>query len=241
MLRTTYVSMVLTCALVPAAAPVRAAGTPEQACQNGRYAAAAKYDACEEKAMGRYYGGGLLPFGSLSKCRVKYTAAWAKLQAKAAGTGSSCDAARFSASGGTVTDNLTGLQWEQKTDDSSVHDKDNFYTWSIGGPGSSTATGTLFTSFLPALDSGTCFAGQCDWRLPTRAELLTILSEPWPCTTSPCIDQGVFGPTIVTDYCTISSDTLDPTHAWRVAFDFGTVVSNPKFASCYVRAVRGGL
>jgi hypothetical protein len=33
---------------------------------------------------------------------------------------------------GTVTDTRTGLMWEQKTDDGSIHDKDNVYTWSTG-------------------------------------------------------------------------------------------------------------
>jgi hypothetical protein len=46
---------------------------------------------------------------------------------------------------GTATDYDTGLQWEQKTDDGSVHDKDNTYSWSptLGPP-----DGTAFTAFL---------------------------------------------------------------------------------------------
>jgi hypothetical protein len=60
-----------------------------------------------------------------SKCRVKY-ATWENLQKVALGSGSSCDAPRFVYNGdGTATDNLTGLQWEQQTDDSTVRDKDN--------------------------------------------------------------------------------------------------------------------
>ena len=45
---------------------------------------------------------------------------------------------------GTVTDYDTGLQWEQKTGDSTVHDKDNTYSWSpsLGPP-----DGTAFTVF----------------------------------------------------------------------------------------------
>ncbi len=72
-----------------------------------------------------------------------YTAAWAKLQATA--PGSTCDNARFHDNGdGTVTDRLTGLQWEQKKNDGSVHgektfrpvhDMDNLYSWSAGAKG----------------------------------------------------------------------------------------------------------
>lgn len=31
---------------------------------------------------------------------------------------------------GTITDTSTGLMWEKKSDDGSIHDKDDVYTWS---------------------------------------------------------------------------------------------------------------
>jgi len=74
---------------------------------------------------------------------------------------------------GTVTDYDTGLQWEQKTDDASVHDKDNTYAWSDGGGGFTQPDGAAFKVFLGTLNNGTssegsatsgCFAGHCDWR-----------------------------------------------------------------------------
>jgi len=223
---------------------VHAKQTPEQKCQKGRYDAAAKYDACQQKAMGAFYGVGKVDkfLDAVGKCTAKYTATWVKLQKKALGTGATCDQYRFEDNGdGKVTDWLTGLQWEQKTDDATIHDKDNAYTWSGGGGGNTAADGTAFTTFLAALNSGGCFAGQCDWRLPTFAELQSILLEAYPCATHPCIDQTIFGPTVAKYYWSATTFATDPLFEWRVDFDYGYMTGLNKNAGSYVRAVRGGL
>lgn len=216
------------------------AASPEASCQNGRYGAAARYAQCETKATGKFLAGGdseKYNF-SISKCRTKYTSTWTKLQAQASGTGSSCDTTRFTTASGTVTDHLTGLVWEQKTNDMTVHDRSNNYTWSAG---TTDADGTVFTTFLSALNTAACFAGQCDWRLPTRAELETTLLEPYPCATNPCVDQAAFGPAFGVDMWTSTPDATDPTRVWRVFLFDGKATLNPKSFGGYVRAVRGGL
>jgi hypothetical protein len=216
--------------------------TPEQKCQKGRCEAAAKYAACQQKAMGKFYGGGEYEKfrNAIGKCTTKYTATWPKLQKKAAGTGATCDTARFADNGdGTVTDWLTGLQWEQKTDDATIHDKDNVYSWTATPPFTA-ANGTAFTSFLAPLNGGGCFAGQCDWRLPTVAELQTILLAPYPCTTSPCVDEGLFGPTVAIGYWSATANADLPGFAWVVNFNDGDVVNINKDGADYVRAVRSG-
>ena len=240
--RTVILGAVVATALL-ASVSVAHAADAAQACQKGRYDAAARYAWCQQEVLARRFGGSNANVETaLSRCRVKYTGTWAKLQAKASGSGSTCDNGRYEDNGdGTVTDRLTGLQWEQKTDDSTIHDKDNIYTWSAS-PYTTAADGTAFATFLTTLNSGSCFAGQCDWRLPTLYELQTILLAPYPCTTSPCIDQGVFGPTSA--YYTWSATTAAdyPYGAWYVYFDNGDVsYGATKGYILPVRAVRGGL
>lgn len=227
--------------------------TPEQTCQQGRYAAAAKYDACEKKVRGQLLGGVAFAGNdetkiqaAFSKCRVKYAATWAKLREKANGSGSSCDNARFQDHGdGTVIDRLTGLQWEQKTNNGNLHDKDNVFAWSDPANGDVTdADGTVYTSFLAVLNGGTCFAGQCDWRLPTVGELETILLDAYPCGPLPCVDQTIFGPTDYGHvYWSASTTATSPAGAWVVSMIEGTVYYSVggKNLDISVRAVRGAL
>ena len=219
--------------------------SPEGKCLKGRYEAVGKYTQCHQKLVAKYLVGIFkedVKFqAALSKCRTKYTATWLKLEKMALGTGGTCDRPRFEDNGdGTVTDWLTGLQWERKTNDGTVHDLDNVYSWSAGP---SAANGTAFTDFLFQLDFPLgCFAGQCDWRLPTLAELQTILSDPYPCATSPCVDQAAFGPTIAGGYWSATTYATAMNTAWFVDFSLGSAnISAGKFVNAGVRAVRAGL
>jgi hypothetical protein len=250
-------------ALTLAAAPVARAGTsPERLCQKGIYVASAKYLSCVQKSAAKLGNDDYtLP---LIKCIAKYLAVWPKLQAKATGTGSTCDGPRFVDNGdGTVTDKLTELQWEKKDNlDASQnladpHDADNTYSWTASYSGT-VADGAAFSSFLHSLNtSGSCFAGQCDWRLPGIVELLTILSAPpsapgFPaCPSNPCIDPA-FGPTDTDVFCgeywTSTTITAFPIFAWSVRFGCGSSFPIDEYKNggidgenTHVRAVRGGL
>jgi len=230
--------------LLLSAAAASGALLPELKCQKARFNAAAKYLACHQKVVGKFNSGGFagyLPFQApISKCRVKYQAAWAKMQADAAGSGSTCDQARFTDNGdGTVTDNLTALVWEKKDDLGGIHDKDNLYTWSPGSP--YTESGTVFSTFLPTLNTAPGFAGAQGWRLPTLAELQTIVSEAYPCATSPCVDPALL-PTASGIYWSATSPGDTEAVVWDAQFATGEIFLDFKTSSfIYARAVRGGL
>ncbi len=139
---------------------------------------------------------------------------------------------------------MTALEWEKKTNLDSTsnfadaHDADNEYTWSAGI--GTAADGTAFTSFLVSLNSGGCLAGQCDWRLPTRDELLTLTSPGYPVCATPCIDPA-FGPVVADDYWSASMASDIPFEAWYVNFYYGGVYFGSKSSGKYVRGVRSGL
>lgn len=234
------------------------ASTDEQKCLAGRNKAKSKFQQCIEKGLSKQYGGGALdPSVDLPKCRAKYQGAWTKLQGLS-GSATCGGQPRFVDNGnGTILDNLTGLVWEKKSDDDSVHDKDTTLTWSTGAPYN--GDGTVFTTLLavgPTSLNNVGFAGANDWRLPTFAELQTILlPEPAPCTSFPCVDavfntNCVAACTVLTCSCTqpnfghwsatTSADHLNS--AWVVGFGDGSLDSTGKTTiTKYARAVRGGL
>lgn len=239
--RALWSAIVAGAVLVGAVSPAGAATTP--ACLAKKLKEWGRLRECQATENGRTLQG--TP-ANPAKCQTRFDAKLAFLSAQATAAAIAC---RYGVNGdGTVTDYDTGLQWEQKTDDRSVHDAGNLYDWSpsLGRP-----DGTAFTSFLGTLNNGTsrdgatsdgCFAGRCDWRLPSIVELQTIvdLAAPGCGDGSACIDQTVFGPTIAFFYWSATTDAEFPVFAWGVTFGDGKAGASSAIedATLFVRGVR---
>jgi hypothetical protein len=124
-----------------------------------------------------------------------------------------------------VKDNVTGLIWENKTDDGSIHDKDNTYTWDRAQ--------SVFIANLNAAH----FGGFSDWRLPTIKELSFIVNSG---TCSPAINTACFPHTMSSYYWSSITYAAYTANVWGVDFSNGYVSLIYKTYEYSVRAVRGG-
>lgn len=156
---------------------------------------------------------------------------------------------------GTITDANTGLMWEKKSDDGSVHDWDDTYAWGMASS-PYTMDGPMVTVFLATLNDvvggGTnCFAGYCDWRMPNRKELETLIDlGAFNPAVDPAFDTGCTpGCSVTTCSCVNETDSYwtsttyqqAPPAAWVVNFTVGQIFADIKSGDYFVRAVRGGL
>ena len=121
-------------------------------------------------------------------------------------------------------DNVTGLIWEIKTDDDSVHDKDNTFTWcdshpeTNGGDPGTCGVGTD-TEGLIAFMNENEYGGYSDWRMPTRKELRTIIDYD---AYNPAVNTDYFPNTVTSSYW--SADTItegNGSGAWLMSFISG--------------------
>jgi len=126
-----------------------------------------------------------------------------------------------------VQDNVTGLVWENKTDDGSVRDRDNIYNWDDAQ-----------SVFIATLNSQN-FGGYSDWRLPTVKELSAIVDSNilYP---GPVVNTDYFPNTVSGSYWSSTISAYDPDDAWYVYLSYGLVYYGGKSYYHYVRAVRGG-
>ncbi|MFI3136279.1 MAG: DUF1566 domain-containing protein [Methylococcaceae bacterium] len=154
-----------------------------------------------------------------------------------------------------VQDNVTGLMWEVKTDDNSLHDKDWTYTWyesdntKNGGTtgkqngGSCSHTSICDTSGYVQAVNAAGWCGKKDWRMPRRGELRGIVALGYP---DRRIDVDYFPNTVESLFWSSSPDARSDgsggpvgiNTAWSVGFGDGGSIS--KNGSLQVRLVRIG-
>ena len=117
---------------------------------------------------------------------------------------------------GTVTDERTGLMWEQRPSDTR-------YSWAD-------ATGVR----IAELNAST-LGGHTDWRLPELWELVSLVDY---ARSNPAIDPLLSCQS--TTYWSATTYQPSPSTAWGVYFYDGYVSAYNKSFSSAVRGVRGG-
>ncbi len=125
---------------------------------------------------------------------------------------------------GTVTHTPTGLVWKrcaegQDWNGSTCTGFGNGYTWNEA----KALTGTV------------SFAGQTDWRLPERADLLSLVNY---FQSSPAINTTIFPATSSSRFWTSSDYAPNPSYAWFVYFHQGDTYAYRKDDVYNVRLVR---
>ena len=115
---------------------------------------------------------------------------------------------------GTVTDNVTGLMWQQEDDET-----------------------TRIWDDAVSYCNNLTLAGYTDWWLPSKKELMSIVDYE---IFSPSIDITYFPGTNASNYWSSTSSAGNSSYAWYVYFYDGYVDSRVKSYSYYARCVRGG-
>jgi hypothetical protein len=148
-----------------------------------------------------------------------------------------------------VRDNVTGLVWEEKTDDGGLRDKDWTYTWynpntaTNGGSagrangGSCSGSDCDTHAYAQAVNT-TGLCGARDWRMPMASELLLIASND---RRAPAIDTSFFRnmPSGNQWFWSSSPGANHSQYAWYAYFYYGIINYYDKSHANSVRLVRG--
>ena len=152
-----------------------------------------------------------------------------------------------------VQDRATGLIWEVKTDDNSMRDRDNFFSWydpaternhgKAGERDGGRCKGQAdcdTQAYVEALNEQQ-LCGFNDWRLPAKNELLSLVEYNYgKKKTRAMINAEYFPHAVASWYWTASSNPRRPDYAWFILFRNGIALNAPKQQPKHVRLVRSG-
>lgn len=139
-----------------------------------------------------------------------------------------------------------GLTWEVKQTEPGLHYRSNTYIWRRTGSNAAPARDDTHSCTGSACDTASYveavnaqgYCGFHDWRLPTRAELHSLLdrSAVYP---APTINTDYFPNTVNSYYWTATPNPNDERLAWFVYFGSGYEYYDLKSTPFAVRLVRG--
>lgn len=123
-----------------------------------------------------------------------------------------------------IRDNVTGLIWEKKTYDYSIHNGRDQYKWQ-----------DTQNAFIGSLNVSR-FGGFSDWRMPEIEEIFSVVDRGGA---YPVMDIFYFSNIVPDDYWSATTAAFNSSHAWSSHFFDGFDYVYSKSNSYYVVAVRG--
>lgn len=152
-----------------------------------------------------------------------------------------------------VKDSLTGLEWEGKTASGPRAGSNTYTNYDSSAPGNGQKLINTTTADATAEDvaaptnsigyvkavNGMALCGQSDWRLPTVAELRTLVDYAVP-VPGPTINKARFPNTGAALNWSATPAADNRGHAWNVSFFNGYINFSNRSNRNYVRLIRGG-